>query len=278
MPGFLYHGGLYSVPGVTVVSPGEDPSCRMEAGDYAPRSSPRAWIRQITIHTTKGTWPQLIRPGSGPSGRAKSVADYWYSSSSHGGAPFVIGSDGIVWCLVDIGKYQTYHATTVNPWSVGIEMYQEADGSIYEATLDSCVKLVLKLCDILGIPFQGSGRTYVENGILQRMLHGGVDVVGVYGHRDNAWDFEHGTSSRGKGDPGNEIFSRLNAASKLNFDIDMREDLAFWSRVQNAINTALGSTSRLSVDGKCGPSTVTALRQLGLWNGGVINPTLFAQI
>jgi N-acetylmuramoyl-L-alanine amidase len=279
MPGVLYFGRLYEVPGLKVISPGDEPWAKMDGSDYARRDTP--WIRQITIHTTKGTWPQLIRPGVGPVGRARDTAMFWSTSSVPGGAPFVIGSGGEVACLVDIGKYQTYHATTVNPWSVGIEMYQEADGSIYDVVLDNCVKLVVFLCDLLGVPLQGSGRIYHEDGILQRMLHGGPDVVGVYGHRDNAWQFPewmdaptrarypNGTSSRGKGDPGEEIFIRLNKAGKLNFDIDNHGEMMFWKVIQNQLNAQTWIKTKLNIDGICGPGTVAALKGFNLWERGL---------
>lgn len=280
MPGVLYNGKLYEVPGLDVVSPGDAPYAKMNGSDYALRDT--TWIRQITLHTTKGIWPkggQIIRPGVGPGGHAESTALYWSTSSIPGGAPFVVGSNGKVLQLVDIGKYFTYHATTVNPWSAGIEMYQEADGSIYEIVFQNTIKLVLFLCDLLGIPLQGSGRVYREDGILSRMLHGGPDVVGVYGHRDNAWQFPewmdaatrakypHGTSSRGTGDPGNHIFELLNAAGKMNFDIDARGERDFWIPIQAKLNSSHGM--KLTIDGVCGPSTTNALRAIGAWSGGV---------
>lgn len=277
MTGILYNGKLYTIPGVTVLSPGERDWVKMALNDYRLRETP--WIRQITIHTTQGKIAK-IKPGIGPSDGAKRTAVSWAENPQPGGAPFVISADGTIACLVDIGKYMTYHATTVNPWSVGIEIYQEPDGTIYEIQLQVCAILVRFLCNLLGIPFQGSGRTYVENGILQRMLHGGPDVVGVFGHRDNAWQFPewmtpeqravypNGTSSRGRGDPGDEIFRYLDVAGKMNFDIDAREEIKFWKKMQSMLNVVHGA--KLTVDGICGPGTVQALRDAGKWNNGIV--------
>lgn len=278
MPGILYNGTLYQVPGVTVLSPGDRPWVKMSTHDYAPRET--TWIRQITIHTTQGKIAN-IKPGVGPGRGDERTATAWFENPEPGGAPIVIGADGEVVCLIDIGKSAAFHATTVNPWSVGIEIVQDPNGTIYEVELEVCTKIVLFLCDLLGIPFQGSGRVYHENGILQRMLHGGRDVVGVFGHRDNAWQFPewmtpaqrlqypNGTSSRGRGDPGDEIFVHLNAAGKMNFDIDAKEELAFWKNIQDVLNRVHGT--QLTVDGVCGPGTVAALRKYNLWNGGKIS-------
>lgn len=276
MPGILFNGKTHLVPGLNILSPGDEPWVKMDALDYKARSHP-CWIRQITIHTTKGTWPkphgQLIRPGAGPAGYDEDVAAYWSVNPEGkrvaGGAHFVIGADGRIACLVDIGKYLTHHATRVNPWSIGIEMYQLADGSIYQATIDACVRLVMALCDLVGIPFQGDNRVYHENGIIKRMKFGGKDVVGVFGHRDSAWDFEHDTSSRGKGDPGEAIFIALRAAGMARFDIDAGEELAHHKKTQRWFNEHLGE--HLDVDGLCGPSMVAALRRHDRWNHGVIS-------
>lgn len=267
MSGLLIDGVRYDVPGVNVIGPGDEPWAVLDGHDGKPRTE---WVRQITIHTTKGIHPQPLRAGKGAGGRAKAVAAFWRGDANHSAAHLVVDNDGSILCLADLAKTQTYHATTVNPWSVGIEMYQEANGGIYEAVLDSTVALVMRLCDLMGIPFQGEARPYTSNGILQRLLHGGEDVVGVFGHRDNAWDFKRNTSTRGRGDPGDAIFARLRASGMMVHHYDRQPlggDRVFWGDVQRALNRAHGL--RLNPDGVCGPATVAALRTHGLWNGGV---------
>lgn len=268
MSGLLINGIRYDVPGVQVIGPGDEPWAKLSAGDC--RTRPTTWVRQITIHTTKGMNPQHIKPGKGPGGRDKVVADFWRGDTNHSAAHLVVDNDGSILCLADLVKVEAYHATTVNEWSVGIEMYQEADGGIYEAVLDSTVRLVMRLCDLLGIPFQGEARPYVENGILQRLKNGGNDAVGVFGHRDNAWDFKRNGSTRGRGDPGDFIFLRLRAAGMLLHRYDQQPipgDKLYWSKVQTELNKKYGLT--LGTDGVCGPMTVAVLRKYGLWNGGV---------
>jgi hypothetical protein len=265
----LIDGRYVSVPGCTVIAPGRLP---VAANDYGRRAT--SWVRQVTIHTTQGKDPQIIKPGGPPrpGDRAAQIARYWSTSSTPGCAPLIVDGDSIA-CLFDLVKYQGYHATTVNPWSVGIEMVQEPDGTIYEDTLDATVRLVLVLCDALGIPLQTTDRVYRSNTIIERLRFGGSDVVGVFGHRDNAWRFpQHlnaatlarypsGYADRGRGDPGDEIYRRLRRAGAMSFDFDGREEIAWWMRVQRALG--------LGADGVCGPGTVAELRRRGLWSGGV---------
>lgn len=268
MSGLLIDGKLHDVPGVDVISPGQFPWAKLDGRDF--RTRPTTWVRQITIHTTKGIAKQHVKPGKGLGGKDKSVADFWRGDPNHSAAQIIVDNDGSVVCLCDLLKVEAYHATTVNPWSVGIEMYQEADGGIYEAVLESTVRLVLRLCDLLGIPLQSEARAYKEGIIIERLKHGGDDAVGIFGHRDNAWDFDGNTSTRGRGDPGDEIFLRLRAAGMLLHSYDAKPipgDKAYWSKVQAGLNARFGI--RIGTDGVCGPETVRTLRKYGLWNGGV---------
>lgn len=270
MSGLLINGTLYDIPGVSVISPGQFSWAKLDQRDF--RARPTAWVRQITIHTTKGMSKQYVRAGKGPGGKDKVVADFWRGDPNHSAAQLVVDNDGSIVCLCDLLKTEAYHATTVNTWSVGIEMYQESDGGIYDAVFESAVKLVLRLCDLFGIPLQGEARPYKEGVILERLKHGGKDAVGVFGHRDNAWDFDRNGSTRGRGDPGDEIFLRLRAAGMLLHRYDDKPipgDRAYWSKVQDGLNKKYGIN--IGTDGVCGPETVRTLRKYGLWNGGVFS-------
>jgi len=173
-------------------------------------------------------------------------------------ANFSEDNDGTVACLCDLATTESYHATVSNPWSIGIEMYQETGNGIHEAVLDSAVKLVPALCRIFGIQFQIPRAAY-KNQPLRRMTTGGEHCVGVFGHRDN-------TDRRGHGDPGDEIFKRLAAAGAEQFDHDAEEDLAAWKSRQNEL---VAAGANLEVDGVPGPATRDALkcpqRPDGIW-------------
>lgn len=261
--GLLIADRIVDVPGLTVLPPathGGPPWCALSPGDYRPRPL-GTWVRQVIVHTTKGDWPQTIRPGAGPGGRAKTVADFWRGDPVHSAAQLVVDTDGTVACLCDLEAAEAYHAEGSNPWSVGIELYQEAAGVLYQATLDAGVKLVLALCGAFGIPPQIHARTYgnaplarmeTGSGPTRRQL-GGPDCVGIFGHRDN-------TSERGRGDPGDAIYSMLIAAGAEGLDFSIGEDLAVNRRRQAALN-ARGE--QLAVDGLVGPSSLAAAARQG---------------
>lgn len=248
----LIGGQLVPIPGVTSVAPASHggPSwARLDPGDYRARRA--RWVRQIVMHTTKGIWPQRVIPGRGPDGRDRRVAEYWHRDPEHSAAHIVIDSDGSVACLADLATTAAYHATISNEWSVGIEIYQEADGGIYEAALTSAVATVLAICDAMMIPDQFVGDVY-RNEPLQRIIDD-PNYAGILGHR-------HNTSRRGRGDPGDEIFRRLELAGCEPQLVEQRQDLERTRRRQAHL-VALGA--EISVDGVAGPRSIQAARDHG---------------
>lgn len=258
--GLLINGALVQVPGARVTPPashGGPAWAALGPGDHRARKT--TWVRQVVLHTTKGTPRQYVRPGAGPAGRERTVAEFWRDDPTYSGAHIVIGDDGTVACLADLGRDCAYHATVSNEYSVGIEMYQEADGALYEATLAAAALTVAAICEALGIPPQYVADPY--NGHpLSRLLNGGPDVVGVYGHRAN-------TEQRGWGDPGDAIFQRLDAASFEPVTLNDRRDIELGRQRQaylNALDARRGNTLRpLTVDGLVGPASIAAARRLG---------------
>ncbi len=261
-PGLLVAGRFVDVPGVTVLPPashGGPAWCALAPGDY--RMRPTRWVRQVVLHTTKGIWPQLILTGRGPGSSDRVVAEFWRGDPAHSAAQFVVDTDGTVACLCDVAYGEAYHAEASNPWSVGIEMYQVAGGGVYQATIDATVRLVLVLCDALGIPpqihalaYRGVPLARMETGAgVARQQLGGPDVVGIVGHRDN-------TSNRGRGDPGDAIYEALEVAGAEPLDFSVGQDLNVGRARQQALN-ARGA--HLVVDGLVGPASLAAARQLG---------------
>lgn len=249
--GLLFRGREIPVPGLTVWNPKNAKWATLSPRDYRPRKT--TWIRQVILHTTKGAWPQVIVPGKGPMDREELVARFWQDDPVQSAAHIVIGSDGEVSCLADLATICAYHATWSNDWSVGIEIYQEAKGVIYEAALKSALVVVPLLCNLLEMPLQIPSRRY-PNAPITRMIHGGPDMVGVFGHRDN-------TGDRGRGDPGDEVFTRLRAAGADAWDYDRGEDKVRCAAVQRYLNTVY--KAGLVDDGECGPETFRAMRARG---------------
>lgn len=266
--GLLIRGKAVQVPGLTIINGNDVPWCRLVPDDYRKRrGTGLAWVRQVIVHTTKGTWPQAIKAGAGPGGRARNAFGFWSTDGHHGGAHIVVDNDGKIYCAADLVLDEAYHATTSNPWSIGIEMYQEPDFGIYQAVLDSTVKLCDFLCNVLeddavGIPFQIPDRRYNGDAIDRMKYDGGPSMAGVFGHRDNAWDFAKHTSSRGRGDPGDFFYEAMRVAGAELVDFQGMADLKI-ARLRQAKLNALGAAPQLYVDGGAGPTSIRTARREG---------------
>lgn len=261
MSGLLIAGRMVPVPGVTVIPPAPiGPSwASLDPGDYRMRRT--SWVRQVMLHTTKGTWPQPILPGAGPGNSARVVADFWRGDSAHSAAQLVVDTDGTIVCLCDLAYVAAYHAEASNDYSVGIEMYQVAGGGVYQATIDATVWLVETLCDAIGIPFQLHAGLYHGDPLRrmeitvggQRQQLGGPDCVGVLGHRNN-------TSNRGRGDPGDAICAALIAAGAEPLDYATGQDLDVGRARQRHLR---GLGEPIVADGLVGPASMAAARRRG---------------
>lgn len=276
--GLLMSGLVVPVDGVSIANPLTTPWAKLDGGDYTRRKT--GWLRQVLLHTTKGIWPQKLLPGSGKGGADQIVEEFWRGDATHSAAQIAVDRDYTAACLADLATCAAYHATTSNDWSTGIEMYQDGDGSIHEATLHVTVVITRAICDHFAIPFQIASDVYRDDHIIDRMLNGGGDCVGIFGHRDQAWAFPHqldaehrakypnGYAARGRGDPGDEIYRRMVAAGAEPLNFGAREDLAVWSRRQTKLN-AMGEA--LKVDGVAGPGTMAALRRRGFASGRALD-------
>lgn len=259
--GLLISGRLVPVPGLAVIPPashGGPDWARLDRGDMTSR---HAWIRQVIVHTTAGAWPQPIIAELGSGGEGARYADIWQTDPTHSAAHLVVDSAGTVVCLADLALVTAYHAEASNPWSIGIEMVQGRDGSLRRATIDATARLVAAICDAVGIPEQMPRGPY-RGAPLRRMESvdtagrhqlGGPDCVGVFGHRDN-------TSARGRGDPGDAIWTALAALGFEGVDYDGGEDLLL-GKARQAELVARGE--RLDVDGLVGPASLAAARRQG---------------
>jgi hypothetical protein len=259
--GLLISGRIVPVPGLTIIPPashGGPAWARLDRGDCTSR---HAWIRQVIVHTTGGHWPQPILADPGPGGEAARYADIWQTDPVHSAAHLVVDSAGTVACLADLVEITAYHAEASNPWSIGIEMVQGKDGSVHQATIDATARLVAAICDTIGIPeqcpcgpYRGAplrGMEFV--GPTGRHQIGGANYVGVFGHRDN-------TSARGRGDPGDAIWTALAALGFEGIDYDSGKDIEIGKARQAAL---VARGARLEVNGLVGPSSLAAARQQG---------------
>lgn len=247
----ILDGKAVDVAGLDVRSWLDVASMRVLREDARPRRT--RWVRSIVLHTTQGDEPQRVCPGRGPTGLAARTVAAWGNDSRHAGAHLIVDGDATVWCLADIVRDATFHATSLNEVSVGIELAQTRQLEVWQAQLDAVVVLVDALTRLLGIqrqvhaPYRGSDHP------VPRLAAGGEDCVGVFGHRDQSED-------RGKGDPGDAIVLELRRAGYEAWDFAAGRDLAAWRIRQRSL-------TGLNEDGVPGPVTVAAVASAGRPHG-----------
>jgi hypothetical protein len=268
--GLLVDGQLIPLRDLTVIPPanhGGPAWNTLHPDDYAARTAP---VQILTLHTTGGHWPQPILPSAGPPGHARQVLEMWAGVDHgggervHSGAPIVVDFDGTIYCAADVVRTAAYHAQLINARSVGIEMCTTPEGGLYQATIDATARLVALLtwsgldgAGVLSIPAQMPRGPYRGSPLRRLEIAGrqtdGRDLVGVIGHRDQ-------TAQRGRGDPGDTIWTALAGLGFEGVDYDGSEDLEL-GRARQAVLVARGE--RIGVDGLVGPASLAAARRQG---------------
>jgi hypothetical protein len=217
-------------------------------------------VRAIVLHTHEGTATGSIKPDRIADDRsARALARYQSSTTRTVSWDYTVGRDGVVLAQSDPATEYTWHATTWNAISIGIELVQDSDGALYDAQLDALVSLVDTLTREFriqrqipwrdGAPMLGVIYRADEQGTLR-----GQDCVGVFAHCNN-------TRNRGKGDPGPAPFYALHEAGYELYDFALGEDSREWrSRQVRAGVKADG----LPLDGTC-DALLKAGHPHGLW-------------
>jgi N-acetyl-anhydromuramyl-L-alanine amidase AmpD len=243
-----------------------DPQLKLIPGEDM-RSRRTRWIRSIIIHTTKGL-PTKVKAGKGPDTKLEErIARLWSTDHRHAGAHLSIDWDCTVGCHADLIQDAAYHAGVINEFSIGIELFEDKQGTLYSEQLDTAVLVVEWLCRRFQIQRQMLPPTYEK--IHPRLQRGGPDCVGVFGHR-------HVTTDRGPGDPGNDVFNWLKMAGFQIFNFEQTpgvelpkdparrsDDRVFWIPIQRKYG--------LYGDGIPGPLTGDALQQAG-YECGIWHP------
>lgn len=185
----------------------------------------------IVLHTRLGK-QVILKEGAGPNrGWDRDYAARQSGDDRAASAHIAIDADGSYGCYADLARVATYHASHMNGISIGIECYQEPDGTVYAATLEGCADVVDVLTRIFGIQRQFP----LERAICKRFAdivpsnkytyipHGnrGRDFSGVLGHRNL-------TRNRGIGDPGDPIFGVLKVRGYEAYSVDDGEDISAW--------------------------------------------------
>ena len=187
-------GKLEEIPGIKSVSYLEDPSLRLTGQDRRKRRE--AEVRAIVLHTTGGypdrthPTPQRVREeeASERALRGRRVERMWEEDDRCAGAHLILDADASLLCLADLLSEATYHAKNMNEWTIGIEIVQQPDSSLYAAQMRALPVLVGWLCNRFELPRRAC---FPYTGVRSSI----AEERGVYGHRDCS-------DNRGFGDPG----------------------------------------------------------------------------
>lgn len=257
-------GQRLEVDGLETVSWLDSPRLVPQATDGSPRAT---YVRGIVVHTVHGK-RGLLRAGGRKSDRAEWYARYQADTTRQVSWDYTVDLDGTVACSNDPCARYTWHAGPVNPYTLGIELVQEPDGTMYEATIAACVRLVDFITRVdhprLAIPRQTpwrDARPYAGRIVRAESGQNGRLLGGVYGHR-NVWVRSPTGAvgpARGFGDPNDHPFLALVAAGYEPFESETGEDLARWETRQRALGA--------DPDGIYGPATRKRAMAAGVPHG-----------
>ena len=252
-------GNRIELPGVRSVSYLDDPGLCPQVTDSSERTRR---VRAVVLHTHSGTATGAVKPGRlGDDDKLAVLARYQTRTDRQVSWDFTVGRDARVFAQNDPEKRCTWHATSWNSISIGIELIQDADGALYAEQLEAAVRLIDALTRTFRIQRQiawRSGQPHLalierasEKGTMQ-----GRDMVGVFAH-------VHNTRSRGKGDPGPAPFKALAAAGYDLFDFATGSDLLAWKARQQQLGVAADG---IPLDGTCNAlAKQTGRSSHGLW-------------
>jgi hypothetical protein len=255
--GVVVGGKHVPVPGVGIVrSYLQDPTLRLGAKDRRRRRT--GWVRSIYVHTSWGL-PVKLRSGRGPDLQGDVLmVKRWREDSRCAGAHAAVDCDGSAAVFADALEDAAYHAGEANEVSVGVEVKQTKDGEVWVDQLWATCLIVDAYARALGIQRQFHGPHTTP---LLRLMKGGADAVGVFGHRSQTYD-------RGYGDPGDDVFFMLrDRLGYEQFHFGRGDDLKAWRDRQAGLNGRRDRAETLRVDGVPGPATVAALRRAGREDG-----------
>jgi hypothetical protein len=209
------HGRREEIPGLdtrSFLDPGGPKHCR----NFYPRGH-RLFgeLRQVVLHTTKGRrgCGSIARDAAGAplvatvDTAVRQTIYYAREGCRPASAHLWVGETGLVFCTADLADERTWHAQSCNPFSVGIEMVERADGTVHAETVRVAALLTAWLCDRFGLPRRIPMR---DGKHLTRVTANAPVFRGALGHRNQT----------GKHDPGSAIFDALFAAGFEGVDPD----------------------------------------------------------
>jgi hypothetical protein len=250
MPGLVINGVEEEVPtlGFPVFNYIHNPALLLKMG-HSMRARHTRRIKSIGLHNTKNI-PTVVKPGFGHgTAVGERVVRWWTTNPKPAGAQLIIDWDGHVYCMADLLLHAAYHMGSMNEVSIGIEIYEDDHGAVYEGQLRETVNLVDWLCCRFQIQMQIPTVGFIEE--IPRIANGGKDCYGVFGHCHNY----HGKQN----DPGLDIFRMLRNAGFKEFNFVTKQDLVLWRDIQKQLGVV--------PDGIPGTETCDALQARGFNDG-----------
>jgi hypothetical protein len=224
-------GNRVEIPGVRSVSFLDDPSLCPAVTDHSPRTRR---VRAVVLHTHSGTATGVVKPGRlNEDDKLALLARYQARTDRQVSWDFTVGRDARVFAQNDPADRYTWHATSWNAISMGIELIQDGDGALYAEQIDAAVRLIDLLTRTFRIQRQiawrgGQPHLAMIERANEKGSSKGADMVGVFAH-------VHNTTSRGKGDPGPAIFKALASSGYDLFDYTTGNDLSAWKARQQQL-------------------------------------------
>lgn len=207
--GLVVDGRIVPIEGLEVLSYLRHPKLVPQVKDGRPRVEP---VLSFVVHTVHGKVGRVVEAPAPPSTRAERYARYQATTSRDVSWHLTLDTDRTLLVSADLARRLCWHAPPTNNWSIGLELVQDNDGTLYGPQLDAAVQVIARCCDLFGIPrrvpVEADGRPYqkavpawrprAEGGRAERW-------AGVLAHRNV-------TGNRGLGDAGDGVMLRLLAA------------------------------------------------------------------
>lgn len=254
MPGLIIDNKEIIIPGLEIVNFWDEPAYTLR-GPEDMRIRHTRWIRSIWVHNTKNIRTK-VRPGKGRDTKIeRKIIKFWCMDERHAGAHLTVDHDGSIGNHCDLLRIAAYHASIMNEVSIGIEIYEDSRGWVYEYQLEKVCQLIDALTEIFRIQRQIPIVWKYDDSVIYRAERGGENLIGVFGHC-------HVTDSK-RYDPGLDIFHALERRGYLPLNFHAHADLKLWKERQHK----LFCVPIHDCDGVPGPVTCDGLQALGYKNG-----------
>lgn len=231
-------GFAHAVPGRVGTNFRDNPRLKLTARNDWRYRRPDELVTSIMVHTRWGM-PVKVKAGAGRNiGWDLDLAARFSKDTRAASSHVAVDGDGSYGCFADLASIATYHGNHLCGITVGIEMFQETDGTVYQETLEATADIIDVVTRLFGIQRQyPTERTIcrrfgnIVKGDKYTFVPGanrGRDFSGICGHRN-------ATRNRGAGDPDDQVFEVLRLRGYEPYAVDQGEDIDVWEARQREL-------------------------------------------